>query len=105
MKQEESQNVEYKASWDDKCIAWICGYANAKGGTMYIGIDDKTKQPIGLNNPKKLMEDIPNKIRNATGIVADVALLRIQGKDVISVTVESSESNSFADKAERSDTR
>ena len=91
MKQEESQNVEYKASWDDKCIAWICGYANAKGGTMYIGIDDKTKQPIGLNNPKKLMEDIPNKIRNATGIVADVALLRIQGKDVISVTVESSE--------------
>ena len=35
MKRDENQNVE---SWHDKYLEWICGYANAKGGTLYIGI-------------------------------------------------------------------
>ena len=38
MTRDEKQNVEYKESWHDKCLEWICGYANAKGGTLYIGI-------------------------------------------------------------------
>ena len=37
MTRDEKQNVEYKESWHDKCLEWICGYANAKGGTLYIG--------------------------------------------------------------------
>ena len=90
MKREESQNIEYKESWHDNCLAWICGYANANGGAIYFGIDDKTKQPIGLKNAKKLMEDIPNKIRNALGVVADVSLLNKSGKDVIMVKVKTS---------------
>ena len=36
----ESQVVEWKESWQDKYLEWICGYANAQGGTLYIGIDD-----------------------------------------------------------------
>jgi len=34
----ESQNTEFKLSWHDEYLKWICGYANAKGGTLYIGI-------------------------------------------------------------------
>ena len=34
----ESQNTEFKQSWHDEYFKWICGYANAKGGTLYIGI-------------------------------------------------------------------
>ena len=30
MKRDENQNVEYKESWYDKYLEWICGYANAK---------------------------------------------------------------------------
>ena len=40
MKREESQNIEYKESWHDKHLEWVCGYANANGGTLYIGIED-----------------------------------------------------------------
>ena len=37
----ESQNIEYKESWRDEYIKWICGFANAQGGTIYIGkMDD-----------------------------------------------------------------
>ena len=90
MKREENQTVEYKESWHEKYLAWICGYANAHGGTIYFGIEDKTKKPVGVNNANKLMEDIPNSIRNTMGIVADVALLRKNGKDVIRVKVKKS---------------
>ena len=37
MTRDENQNVEYKESWHDKYLEWICGYANAKDGTLYIG--------------------------------------------------------------------
>ena len=33
MKTNESQNVEYKRSWHDEYLKWVCGFANAKGGT------------------------------------------------------------------------
>ena len=57
----ESQNVEYKQSWKDEYLKWICGFANAQGGTLYIGIDDNGNV-IGINDAEKLLEDIPNKV-------------------------------------------
>lgn len=59
----ESQNTEFKLSWHDEYLKWICGFANAKGGKLLIGIDDAGK-PVGVANAKKLLEDIPNKIRD-----------------------------------------
>ena len=26
----ESQNIEYKESWRDEYLKWICGFANAR---------------------------------------------------------------------------
>ena len=76
MKREENQTIEYKESWHDKYLAWICGYANAQGGTIYFGIEDGTKKPIGVKDANSLMESISNKIRDTMGSVADVVLLR-----------------------------
>ena len=67
----EDQNIEYKQSWRDEYLKWICGFANATGGKIYIGIDDNG-QVVSVEDAKKLMEDIPNKIVNFLGIVADV---------------------------------
>ena len=36
----EKQNIEYKESWRDEYLKWICGFANAQGGRIYIGVDD-----------------------------------------------------------------
>ena len=32
----ESQNIEYKESWRDEYLKWVCGFANAGGGTSPI---------------------------------------------------------------------
>lgn len=39
----ENQNIEYKSTWRDEYLKWICGFANAHGGTIIIGKDDKGK--------------------------------------------------------------
>lgn len=72
----EDQNIEYKQSWRDEYLKWICGFANATGGKIYLGIDDNG-QVVGVEDAKKLMEDIPNKIVNFLGIVADVNTMEI----------------------------
>ena len=61
MFQEESQDIEYKESWKDEYLKWICGFANAHGGRIFIGINDE-KEVVGIKNSKQLMEDFPNKI-------------------------------------------
>ncbi len=53
----ESQNIEYKESWRTEYLKWICGFANAQGGIIYIGIDDAGKV-VGVKDIKKLMDDI-----------------------------------------------
>ncbi len=30
----ESQNIEYKESWRDEYLKWICGFANAQGAAF-----------------------------------------------------------------------
>jgi len=82
----ESHNTEFKSSWHDEYLKWVCGFANAIGGTIYIGKDDKGKV-VGLPGYAKLMEDLPNKIRNAMGIICDVQLHEERGKYFISIKV------------------
>ena len=85
----ESQNTEYKESWRDDYLKWICGFANAQGGKIYIGVHD-TKLVIGVKDSKRLMEDIPNKIVNQLGIVCDVNLLQDSEKEYIEIVVQPS---------------
>ena len=56
---QEHQNVEWKESWDDEYLKWICGYANAKGGILYIGIDD-SGTITGIKNSKELLKKLPD---------------------------------------------
>ena len=83
----ETQTIEFKQSWHDEYLEWICGYANAYGGTLYIGRTDDGA-PIGVAKAKSLMESIPCKITDTMGIIADVNLLNEDGKDVIEIKVE-----------------
>ena len=70
----ENQNTEFKESWRDEYLKCLCGFANAQGGRLYIGIDDRGNV-CGVENVHKLSEDIPNKIVSQLGIVADINIL------------------------------
>ena len=84
---QEQQNIEWKESWRDEYLKWICGFANAKGGKIIIGKNDNGKI-VGVAKAKRLMEDIPNKIQTQLGIICDVDLKNENGKDYIEIDVK-----------------
>lgn len=85
----ESQNIEYKESWRDEYLKWICGFANAQGGKLYIGVNDDC-EVVGVADAKKLLEEIPNKIAMTMGLVVDVNLCTQDGKNNLSIDVKPS---------------
>lgn len=80
----EQQNIEYKQSWHDDYLKWVCGFANAQGGIIFIGKDDNGNV-VGVAESKKLMDDIPNKIRNTMGITVEVNLHEVKGNHFIEI--------------------
>lgn len=83
----EQQNIEYKQSWRDEYLKWICGFANANGGSIFIGKDDDGNV-VGVADAKRLLEEIPNKVRDTLGILADVNLHTAPQGDFIEIIVE-----------------
>lgn len=83
----EHQNKEWKESWHKDYFKWICGFANAQGGTLFIGIDDKSNTK-NLDNAKKLLEDLPNQVRALLGLMVDVNLHTANGDDYLEIMVD-----------------
>ena len=83
----ENQNIEWKNIWKDEYLKWISGFANASGGILYIGVDD-SGQITGIDNCRKLLEDLPNKIRDILGVMAEVNLLEKDGKEYLEIITE-----------------
>ena len=84
MTDKEKQNIEWKETWKEDYLKWICGFANAQGGKIYIGKNDDGTV-TGIANAKKLLEDIPNKVRDVLGIIVDVNLYSEENKDYLEI--------------------
>lgn len=89
MRTKESHAIEFKSSWRDEYLKWICAFANSDGGILTIGVDDNGN-PVGVKDSKKLLEDLPNKCRDILGIIPSVKLEKKKGKDIITIKVEHS---------------
>ena len=83
----ESQNIEFKQIWRDEFIKWLSAFGNTDGGKLYIGVDDDGEIK-GIDNAKKLLEDIPNKVRDILGIMVDINLLQDEDKEYIEIITD-----------------
>ncbi len=84
---DESQNLEWKSSWRDEYLKWICGFANAQGGLLVIGKNDRGAI-VGVQDPLRLLEEIPNKTQSLLGIVVDVDLKSEEGREYLEIRVD-----------------
>lgn len=72
---QESHGIEFKRLWKNDWLKWISAFANAEGGVLMLGYADDG-QAVGLDNAARLLEDIPNKVRDVLGIVVSLRLVR-----------------------------
>jgi len=85
----ETQNIEFKSNWRNEYLKVISAFANMDGGILFIGLDDKGN-PVGVESAQKLLEDIPNKVRNKFGVIPSVEIESRQGKDIIKIIIKPS---------------
>ena len=83
----ESELVEWKETWRDEYLKWICGFANAQGGVLEIGRNDRG-EIVGVKDVLRLLEEIPNKVLALLGIVVDVNLKTESGREYLQIVVE-----------------
>lgn len=82
----ENQNIEYKQSWHADNLKTICAFANSNGGKLYIGKDDSGKT-VGISDSKKLLDELPGRIRNELGITVEINLLNDNDSEFIEIIV------------------
>lgn len=61
----ESETIEFKESFGDSAIEAIGSFANARGGLLIVGVND-FGDILGISIGKKTVEDISNRIQEAT---------------------------------------
>lgn len=79
--EEENQSTEWKWSWNDDYLKWLCGYANMDGGILYVGVNDDG-YVVGLKDSRTLLESLPNKINDKLGIVASIKVHHVDRQGV-----------------------
>jgi ATP-dependent DNA helicase RecG len=61
----ESEIIEFKESFGDEALETIGAFANARGGSLLIGVKN-SGTICGVQVGKKTLEDLANRIQEAT---------------------------------------
>ena len=80
----ESKNIEYKSELPRKSERYmksIIAFANTSGGRLIIGIDDNTREVVGVHKDSvfQIMDGIANAVSDSCEpqIIPDITFLRI----------------------------
>lgn len=84
----ESEVIEFKESFGDRALEAISAFANSRGGTLLIGIKD-SGAICGVQIGKKTLEDIANRIQEATDprLQPFLSIIEHEKKSVIAIRV------------------
>jgi ATP-dependent DNA helicase RecG len=86
----ESEKVEFKSTFNMDCIETLVAFANHKGGSIYVGINDDGRA-TGVSTGKETLTQWVNEIKGKTdpAIVPGVDTIDMEtGKHVIVLSVE-----------------
>lgn len=91
----ESKNLEFKAELPKdtkKYTRTVIAFANSQGGNLIIGVDDRTRDIIGVDsdNVFQVMDSIANAVSASCvpQIVPDISFQTIDGKTVVVARIE-----------------
>src|SRR5215471_5477310 len=85
----ESETVEFKESFDDEAIETVAAFANARGGTLLIGVTDAGAVK-GTMTGKESIRDWANQIAQSTHLNPRIREISDEGKRVVIVEVAAS---------------
>lgn len=84
----ETQTTEFKASFDKATIESLVAFANARGGTVLVGVNDKGLA-CGVTLGKETLNEWLGQIKAATSpaLIPDMEAFTEQGKTVVVIRI------------------
>ena len=85
----ESLTVEFKSSFNIEVIETLVAFANSKGGSVYIGINDKRKI-VGITLNKETVQQLVNEVKSKTApiLIPDAEVSEFEGKQVLQLSIQ-----------------
>ena len=85
----ENQTIEFKTSFQKEVISSVVAFANAKGGKVLIGINDKG-EILGVEIKKETLKDWINQIKLNTQptILVDIEEIEIENKKIAIIDIK-----------------
>jgi len=91
LKQQEGKTLEFKENCRSltKIVQTVVAFANTAGGTLVIGVRDKTKEVIGLSDPLKEEERLSNAFADGIRpfLIPDIQFSSFRDRNLIIVSV------------------
>ncbi|MDR3287229.1 MAG: ATP-binding protein [Prevotellaceae bacterium] len=85
----ESLTIELKSSFNAECIETLVAFVNAKGGSLYVGVNDDGSV-AGVNLGKETLIQWINEIKGKTepSIVPDYEVQIFDSKEIVILSVK-----------------
>ena len=91
LKADESKTLEFKQDLSSprNLLKTLVAFANTAGGRIIIGVADKTREPLGIDNPLDEEERLCNLIADSIGprLVPNVEMSTVDGKTLLVIEV------------------
>lgn len=84
----ESEQVEFKTSFNEDVIVSLVAFANTKGGCVYVGVSDNGKI-TGVTLSTESVQQWVNSIKSKTepSLMPDVEVLEIEAKQIVAIRI------------------
>lgn len=83
---QEGETLEFKRQWTDKGLEDLAAFANTRGGSLLIGIQEDG-EIVGARVDDQEMQRIANLITAHLGITPSIQVVEMQGRPVIEIRV------------------
>jgi len=89
IEQGESQTIEFKISFQKEVIESVVAFANAKGGRIFIGVQDDAKI-VGVDIQQESLQNWINQIKlsSSPSVIPDISVEVIDDKTIVLIDVK-----------------
>jgi ATP-dependent DNA helicase RecG len=82
----EDEETEFKRSWADHALDALAAFANTRGGTVVLGVEDDG-EVIGLSDPEGEIQKAANSVTAKLGVTPSISGRVIEGREIVEVCV------------------
>lgn len=86
--EKESETIEFKLSFQDEVIQSLVAFSNAKGGIVYVGMNDNGLI-TGVSVGKETVQQWINEIKTKTepSLIPDIEIIEINNKTIVALSI------------------